>query len=97
MILEIKTIEQLKEMSSQEFEDYCCRMIIELAGGIKDMLDMVSDQTKIPKITVMAALAEVAVVTLPDDEPRRSESIKDFIAFFTDRAAEATGDSTEKH
>lgn len=86
MILQVASEDDIKKMTLEEFERYNIQLITNLSDMFHEMLNTIADRTTMPRVAVLAALIEVAVTAIADDEPQRSEDIKLFVSHFVSRA-----------
>ena len=83
--------EDIKVMSAHEYEQYCLMVIEALTINFETMINKTASQSTLPNIAVMAALIEVMIKTLPENEPHRSDVIARCVRFFIERTSLGEG------
>lgn len=83
--------EDVKAMSANEYEQYCLMVIGALTINLETVINKTASQAILPNIAVMAALMEVMIKTLPENEPHRSDEIARCVRFFIDRTSLGEG------
>lgn len=86
MIIQIASVEDVQKMSPDEYEQYAIQVINTMSLGIVRQLDELASITTVPRATVLASLIEVAMLVIDNDEPKRSDDIKNFVSHFVTRA-----------